>query len=161
MRIVVLSDTHVESGMGKLPPQIYKALNDADLIIHAGDIVSLDVVTELKGYAPVEAVSGNMDPWSVAGTLPNVKVIEVEGYRIGIAHGIGAPAGLAERVQAHFPPGTVDVIVFGHSHQPMVEQRGDVLFVNPGSPTDKRWAPYNSYAIIKIDGDISAEIVRL
>lgn len=161
MKIVVLSDTHVESGMGKLPAQIYEAVKDADLIMHAGDIVTMDVVEELKAYAPIEAVRGNMDPWHVAEKLPDHKVLNVEGYRIGLAHGIGAPDGLEERVLAHFAPGSVDVIVYGHSHQPKIEMRDDVLFINPGSPTDRRWAPFNSYAIITIDDDIHAEIVRI
>lgn len=161
MKIACISDTHVEGGMGKLPAALYEGLRGVDLILHAGDIVSVDVIEELKLIAPVEAVAGNMDGWDVARLLPEKKVIQAERFRIGLTHGGGKVPGLEERIIERFRDDGVDCIVYGHSHTPNVEWRGRLLLVNPGSPTDRRWAPYNSYAIIRVDDELKADIIRL
>ena len=162
MRIVCISDTHVPSGMGKLPPALYEALKGADLIIHAGDLTSPDIIEELGAYAPVEAVVGNMDGADLAETLPDGKVINAGGLTIAIAHGSGPPEGIEDRLLEKYRPGEIDILVYGHSHNPNIERRSGVLLVNPGSPTDKRWAPYTSYAVINIlDEGVGAEIIKL
>jgi putative phosphoesterase len=160
MKVICISDTHAD-GMGKLPAALYDALKTADLILHAGDITSPEVIEELKAIAPVEAVAGNMDGWDISNHYPEKKVIEAGGFRIGITHGAGRVTNIEERVLAIFEGDNVDCIVFGHSHHAVVKQHGRVLLVNPGSPTDKRWAPYNSYAVLELTDKISAEIVRL
>jgi len=161
MKIGVVSDTHISHGMGKLPKALYEGLKGVDLILHAGDIVSMDVLEELKLIAPVEAVAGNMDGWDVARTLPEKKVVQAGKFRIGITHGYGKVHDIEERVIKAFEGEGVDCIVFGHSHKAIVERHGAVLLVNPGSPTDRTWASYNSYAFIHTNGEITAEIVRL
>jgi putative phosphoesterase len=161
MKIGCVSDTHIAGGMGKLPKALYEGLKGVDLILHAGDIVSLDVIEDLGLIAPVEAVAGNMDPWGVADKLPEKKVITAGRFKIGLVHGGGKLPGMEERILARFTGDDIDCLVYGHSHNPKVEKRGKVLLVNPGSPTDKTWAPYNSFAIITVDGEISAEIVRI
>ena len=159
MKIYVISDTHVPVVARELPPELLRAMNDAQLIIHAGDLVELSVLEELRAIAPVEAVFGNMDGWATRRPLSAKKVVEAQGKRIGLVHGAGAPWSLPERVLREFE--NVDIIVFGHSHQPLREQRGQVLLFNPGSPTDTRFAPYRSYGIIEIGESVKAEIVRL
>ena len=161
MKIGCVSDTHIAGGMGKLPKALLEGLKGVDLILHAGDIVSLDVVEELKLIAPVEAVAGNMDPWEVAHALPDKKVLTVGRFRIGLIHGGGKVPGMEERILAQFEGDGIDCLVYGHSHNPKVERRGKVLLVNPGSPTDKTWAPYNSFAIINVNDELTAEIVRI
>jgi len=160
MKVLCISDTHAD-GMGKLPAALYDALKTADLILHAGDITSPSVIDELKAIAPVEAVAGNMDGWDISNHHPDKKVVEAGGFRIGITHGAGRVTNIEERVLAIFENDNVDCIVFGHSHHPVVTWHGRVLLVNPGSPTDKRWAPYNSYAVLELTDKITAEIVRL
>ena len=160
MKVICISDTHVD-GMGKLPAALYDALKTADLIIHAGDITSPSVIEELMSMAPVEAVAGNMDGWDISNYHPKKKVVEAGGFRIGITHGAGRVTNIEERVLAIFEGDNVDCIVFGHSHNPVVSRHGRVLLVNPGSPTDKRWAPYISYAVLELTDNITAEIVRL
>ena len=162
MKIFCISDTHISNGTGKLPKTLYNGLKGADLILHAGDITSMDVIEELSAIAPIEAVAGNMDGWDIAGKLPESRVIEAAGFKIGLAHGGGSVADIEDRVIRRFEQDGVDCIVFGHSHKALVKWVGRVLLVNPGSPTDKRCAPYNSYAVITADTDgISAEIIRL
>ena len=160
MKVICVSDTHAD-GMGKLPAALYDALKTADLILHAGDITSPDVLEELKAIAPVEAVAGNMDGWDITNHHPDKKVVEAGGFRIGITHGAGRVTNIEERVLAIFENDNVDCIVFGHSHHAVVSQHGRVLLVNPGSPTDKRWAPYNSVAILVVGEDMRAEIIRI
>lgn len=161
MTIGVVSDTHVSGGMGKLPRALYEGLEGVDLILHAGDIVSMDVIDELSQIAPVEAVSGNMDGWDVARDLPEKKIVQAGRYRIGLMHRAGVVQGMEERLIEIFSGDDVDCIVYGHSHNPNIERRGKVLLVNPGSPTDRTWAPYNSYALIHAGDELSAEIIRL
>src|SRR5512143_2874966 len=100
MRIGCVSDTHIPGGLGKLPKALYEGLKGVDLILHAGDIVSLDVIEDLGHIAPVEAVAGNMDPWGVADKLPVKKVISAGRFRIGLVHGGGKLPGMEERILA-------------------------------------------------------------
>ena len=160
MKIGCVSDTHVE-GMGRLPKALLDGLKGVDLILHAGDITSLDVLDELRLIAPTEAVAGNMDGWDVSSRLPEKKVIPAGRFRIGLVHGGGRVPGMEERILKLFDGDGIDCLVYGHSHNPKVERRGAVLLVNPGSPTDRTWAPYNSYAIIYVGDEVRAEIIRL
>ena len=90
-------------------------------------------------------------------TLPEQKILTLDGKRIAIIHGFGPPAGLPERLLKLFEK--IDCLVFGHSHQPMNEYRNGVLLFNPGSPTDKRYAPYKSYGILEVnENGIKGEI---
>jgi len=161
MKIACISDTHIPGGMGMLPMALYEGLKGADLILHAGDITSLDVIEELKLIAPVEAVAGNMDGWEVARTLPEKKIVQAGRFRIGLIHGGGRVPGMEDRILKIFEEDNIDCLVYGHSHKANVERRGNVLLVNPGSPTDRTWAQYNSYAVIHADDELSAEIIRL
>jgi len=162
MRIVVISDTHIPERAKELPPQLISALKEASLIVHAGDICEYWVVEELRSFAPIFAVQGNMDRADVKAKLKKEEVFEVAGQRIGLVHGWGPPWGIEERVGKVFESASLDVIIFGHTHQPFKKMIGGVLYFNPGSPTDTVFAPYFSYGVIDIaDGMIQrAEIVR-
>lgn len=158
MRIGVLSDTHSR----QLPPQVLEAFSQVDLIIHAGDFCALADYQDLKRIRPVEAVSGNMDAADLARQLPHRKIINCEGIAIGIFHGEGAPRFLLSRVQDEFSKEDVAAVVFGHSHHPVNEKKGNILFFNPGSPTDTIFAPYRSYGILEVSKQgISGQIIRL
>ncbi|MGC2422824.1 MAG: metallophosphoesterase family protein [Nitrospirota bacterium] len=161
MNIVCISDTHIEKGNKGLPAALLEALSGADLILHAGDITSLDVIDELKTYAPVEAVAGNMDGWEVSNNLPEKRIIQAGKFKIGLIHGGGSVRDLEDRVIRKFRDDKVDCIVYGHSHRANIEKRDNILLVNPGSPTDRAHAPWNSYAVITVDEELKAEIVRL
>ena len=94
--------------------------------------------------------------------FPRRECLRGGGVRVGLVHGEGGPKGIVERVLKHFAGDAVRVVVFGHSHQALVEEREGVLAVNPGSPTDGRWAPYHSVAVLQIEeGKAEARIVRI
>ena len=162
MRAVVLSDTHIRRGASRrLPDAVYAALESADVILHAGDLVVGDVLDELSGFAPVHAVLGNNDH-ELFGVLPERLTVDVGGVLVAIVHDSGARGGRAERVRRWFPD--AGVVVYGHSHEPddSVGRDGLRLF-NPGSPTERRRQPIHTYGELDVvDGEIrSLRVVPL
>lgn len=162
MKIGVIADTHIPDRAKEIPKEILEDFKNADLIIHAGDLVDLAVLDKLKSVCKhVKAVWGNMDPYEVRKKLPEKEILEVGGYRIGVMHGYGSPAKLIDFLASSFKNDKVDLIIFGHAHTSFNEKKGDILFFNPGSPTDKVFSPYNSYGIIEINDKIEAKIIKL
>lgn len=161
-KIVVISDTHISDTAQKLPVRLVEELKTADLCIHAGDFVGKHAVAEIERYAKLVGVKGNMDGEDI--TFPRKTVITLEGMKIGIIHGQGAPAALPEYSARQFcGEKDIRIVIFGHSHRPFNETRGGVLLCNPGSPTDTIYTDLNSFGIIKIDKEkvVSCRIVTL
>lgn len=150
MRVAVLSDTHAPRRWRSCPPAVAEHLHGADVILHAGDVCTADVLDELAGYAPVRAVCGNNDgPDVVAWGAPETLELDLDGLRVGMIHDSGAAAGRTARMRRRFP--SADLVVFGHSHIPM-DQTGDgVRIFNPGSPTDKRRQPRGTMGLLHIE----------
>lgn len=160
MRIAVLSDTHIPIAAADLPKEVYDGIIGVDMILHAGDLVELEVLDKLSKIAPVRAVCGNMDNDNVCSKLPKKDVIKIGSISLGLIHGWGPPAGLIELTKCEFKD--VNAIIFGHSHHPLSQTEDGILFFNPGSPTDKVFAPYNSYGILEIkDREILPTIIRI
>ena len=120
-----------------------RRLGDADLILHAGDVVAASVLEELAELAPVEAVCGNMDEPELQESLPARRVVEVGGARIGMVHVPGPAVGRPERLAALFPG--CDAVVYGHTHV------GRLWILNPGSPTERRRAPARSMLVLEAE----------
>ncbi len=159
MKIGVLSDTHVPSIAAALPPVIYTLFKDVDLILHAGDIVHLSVLDELRAIAPVEAVAGNMDDSEVHARLPVKQILTLGRFRAGLIHGKFKIDTQREMIRKEFDD--VDLIVYGHSHTAFWGRVDGVYFLNPGSPTDTVHARYKSVAILEVGEDLKAEIIRI
>lgn len=158
LTIGVLSDTHIPKVGKDLPEPLLKRFQQVDLIIHAGDLINLEVIDLLSTLAPVHGVCGNMDPVEVKQVLPNRLTLSLEGVNIGVTHGWGPSEGLIQRIRPLFPE--CQGIIFGHSHQPICQWVDGIFFLNPGSPTDKRFSPENSFAILTIEGmKIQGEII--
>lgn len=158
MKIGVVSDTH-----GKfLPQQMIDDFKNVDFIIHAGDIGNIAEYKLFASMKEIKAVYGNMDDSDVCSKLPKRQIIACGKFRIGLFHGEGSSKNLFNRVKAEFKNDNVDVVVFGHSHKPFNEKIGNVFYFNPGSPTDKIFAPYCSYGILDVAEDgISGRIIRV
>jgi putative phosphoesterase len=162
MKIGVISDTHIPVMRHNLPAQLLGALKGCDLVLHAGDLIELWVLDDLKKISKIEAVSGNMDSPKVRSVLQEKKVIKLGGKKICLMHGYGSPDNLERIMKKEFFSQKPDIIVFGHSHRPTNKYIDGVLFFNPGSVTDTVFAPYRSYGIIEIvDGKIGATIHKL
>ena len=161
MRVVVLSDTHIRRGTRRrLPDVAYDAIDQADVILHAGDVVQEDLLHELSGFAPVHAVLGNNDH-ELGGLLPETRVLDLAGVRVGMIHDSGPRAGREARLRHRFPD--ADLVVFGHSHIPIdtVGLDGQRLF-NPGSPTQRRRQPHRTFGVLDLDhGKLRADVVEL
>ena len=139
MLIGLISDTHIPDRARVIPEKVLTSFKDVDLIIHAGDLTTTRVIDELEEIAPVIAIQGNMD--RVAGLkLPNAKVIEAEGVKIGVVHGEVYPRGDTQQLLYLARQLGVNILVSGHSHQPKIEQVENVLLLNPGSPIVPRLA---------------------
>ena len=151
MRIGVLSDTHVIS-LAEIPEQILTALAKVNLIVHTGDFVAKGVLDGLKQIGKVRAVRGNMDSEELKRVLPEKELLRIEGKRIGITHGWGAPYGIEDRVRGMFED--VDIIIFGHSHQSKNEVKKGILFFNPGRARD-------SFGILTVGEEVKGEIIKL
>jgi len=159
-RIGVISDTHIPKTAPDIPRVIYDEFRNLDLILHAGDLVEMQLLEKLQNIAPTHAVRGNMDTPEVRSALPEKDIIKVAGTRIGLIHGYGPPAKLIETVSKEFK--RVDVIVFGHSHMPFCEKLKKTLFFNPGTPTDKIFATRNTFGILEVGEDgIRGRIIKL
>jgi putative phosphoesterase len=157
-RIVALSDTHLEKKT-QLSPGLAELLSGADMILHAGDFVSLEIHSALAEIGRLEAVCGNADSPELKRLLPVRKTIEVGGIRIGLVHRASHSFDTTGAEMMAREMG-VDVLVFGHIHRPIVE-KGDKLLICPGSPTFPRQsAPSIAELEIK-DGHISGRIVPL
>ncbi|MEA2902361.1 MAG: uncharacterized protein QOH36_2248 [Actinomycetota bacterium] len=148
--VVILSDTHIHrGGSRRLPDAAYAHLERADVVLHAGDVVTGVVLDELRGFAPVHAVLGNNDH-ELVGVLPEVLELDLDGVRVGMVHDSGDASGRARRMRRKFPDS--DVVVFGHSHIPWLEPGVDgQLLLNPGSPTERRRQPVHTLATFDVD----------
>lgn len=160
MEILVLTDTHVRADRRRdLPAEVWDAADRAHLILHAGDVVAASLLDDLAARAPLRAVLGNNDA-GLEARLPEQDEVEVEGVRIALVHDSGPAKGRSARLHRRFPD--ADLVVFGHSHQPLDEEGidGQRLF-NPGSCTERRRAPHRTYGLLHVDdGRITDRQIR-
>jgi hypothetical protein len=155
MLIGLVSDTH-----GLLRPELFRALEGVDHILHAGDLGDIELLAELEAIAPVTAVRGNTDGRDVRDRLPAVATTRLAGVDVVVVHGdqFGSPTPAA--VARAYP--TAGLVVFGHSHVPVIERVGTVLAVNPGSAGPKRFNLPTTIAVATAEaGSIEARLVSL
>lgn len=160
MLIGLISDTHIPDRARIIPQNVLDAFKDVDLIIHAGDLTIQAVIDELEKIAPVLAIQGNMD--RVAGLdLPKARTIDVEGVKIGVAHGEVYPRADTQQLLYLAKQLDVDILVTGHSHQPKIEQVEDVLLLNPGSPIVPRLADRTVMLLEINNKNVDVEIIKI
>jgi putative phosphoesterase len=162
VRVAVLSDTHSPRFWKGCPPAVAAHLQGADLILHAGDVCTADVLDELAGFAPVRVVLGNNDrPDVAAWGAPETLELDLAGVRVAMVHDSGPAAGRMARLRRRFP--RADLVVFGHSHIPFDQTEGGLRIFNPGSPTDKRRQPHRTLGELTVadGGLLAARILEL
>src|SRR5262245_57993261 len=148
MRLGIISDTH-----GLLRPQVLEVFREVDHILHGGDVGRLDIITELQALAPVTAVYGNTDGFDIRARLPQVAEIELEGFPIVVTHGdqFGSPNPAA--LHDAFPQ--ADIIIFGHSHRPLLELVDKTVTVmNPGGAGAPRFGIPPSIGLLELEAGI-------
>jgi putative phosphoesterase len=149
MLIAAISDTHLPRGRRRIPDACLERLAAADLILHAGDISTAEVLREIEAIGPpVKAVHGNVDSAELRAQLPEALEISTpDGARIGMVHDAGPSTRRIERMRKRFPE--AHAVVFGHSHIPLHEERDGFQIFNPGSPTDRRRQPRHTMGIAR------------
>jgi uncharacterized protein len=159
MLLALISDTHIAGPSRRLPDVCVEMVASSDLVVHAGDFMTEQVLDELEAIGPpVVGVYGNMDGVELRRRLPAQTVIELPGTSLGVIHDAGPAVGRLERLRARFPD--AGAVVFGHSHMPLHESRQGFQIFNPGSPTERRRAPRHSMGIARVgDGTIAFEHV--
>lgn len=147
-----MADTHIPRRARDLPERLWQAVDGADVVVHAGDWVCVELLDALLARSHrLIGVVGNNDGPPLRGRLPEVATVELGGVRLAVVHDTGAARGREQRCAAQFPD--TDVLVFGHSHIPWdtVAPSG-LRLLNPGSPTDRRRQPTCSWMTAEING---------
>lgn len=147
MRLAILSDTH-----GLLRPQVLEQVKNADAILHGGDINKPDIVKELQQYAPLYIVRGNNDKdW--AADLPHDLTVPLGGVTFFMVH---------NKKEASPDLTDVNVVVFGHSHKYLQEEKDGVLWLNPGSCGPRRFHQEITMMMAEVEnGKISVEKILI
>ena len=161
MRLLITADTHVPQRAGDLPPALWAEVDKADVVVHAGDWVSVDLLDQLvPRAAQLVGVYGNNDGPDLRARLPEVAHALLDGVRIAVVHETGPAAGRERRCAVRFPD--ADVLVFGHSHIPWDTTASSGLrLLNPGSPTDRRRQPYCTWMTAQVaDGRLTAVVMH-
>lgn len=156
--IGVVADTHLSAARTSLPEPLVAGLGEVDVILHAGDVTSVEALALFEDLAPVRAVVGNNDSAALQRQLPLRRYFRFGRFRVGLMHGHGLGRLTARQATERVMVGEVDLAIFGHSHRPLCEQVGGTILFNPGSATNKRWEPQFSYGIVRIDREIQPDL---
>ncbi len=149
----MISDTH-----GLVRPEVFTALDGVALILHAGDVGGQDVLAQLQAIAPLHAVYGNTDPRGEPGLRAQL-TLTLEGRSIHVSHGheLGSPT--PERLLARYD---ADIVIYGHTHRPLIEEHGARLVINPGAAGPRRFDLKPSVARLTMEPDrVNAELIWL
>jgi len=157
MRVLLLADTHVPTRARQLPEQVWREVEAADLVVHAGDWAVPELLDELEDRsAALLACWGNNDGAELRRRLPEVARAELEGVRVAVVHETGQSRGRDERMRAAYPD--TDLLVFGHSHIPWDGAADGLRLLNPGSPTDRRRQPHCTYLTLTLSAGTVADV---
>jgi putative phosphoesterase len=158
VRVLLISDTHLPHRGTDLPTPVWDAVDAADVVIHAGDWVSVDLLDRLdERAARLVGCWGNNDGSELRARLPERADVTLAGVRFTVVHETGAATGREARMASRYPE--TDVLVFGHSHIPWDASTATGLrLLNPGSPTDRRRQPHCTYMTAEVDGGTLGEV---
>ncbi len=155
MRIGVISDTH-----GLLRPDVFTVFAGVEQILHAGDVGPPDLLIELGALAPVTAVYGNTDGLALRNRLPDTVSLELDGVRVVLLHGDQFGSPTPEGLAAAHP--AADLVVYGHTHRPLLQQVESVTVLNPGSAGPRRFKIPPTVALLEVqEGRLTSRMVEL
>jgi putative phosphoesterase len=160
MLIGVISDTHIPERASKIPEMVFKTFEDVDIILHAGDLVSLTVRKQLEELAPTKCVMGNMDRYHGLN-LPKQMFLEVDGVRIGLNHGEVYPRGDTQQLRYIGLEMEVEFLITGHTHWSFIHELKDMVLLNPGSPTVPRLSDPTIMLLKVKNGNLDVNIVKI
>ncbi|MCC7558831.1 MAG: metallophosphoesterase [Methanobacterium sp.] len=160
MLIGVISDTHIPERSIYIPEKVFEIFENVDLILHAGDLVSLQVKDQLEEIAPTICVQGNMDRYKGL-KLPEREKLDLEGIPIGLAHGEVFPRGDTQQLRYIGLEMGVEVLITGHTHWSFIKELPDMLLLNPGSPTVPRLSDPSVMIIDLKERKLDAKIVKI
>jgi uncharacterized protein len=148
VRLGIISDTH-----GLLRPEVFQVFKQVDHILHAGDVGDAQILIELEALAPVTAVYGNVDPPEIRARLPQVATVELDGFAIIVTH--GDQYGHPTPAQLHDAFPRAEIIVYGHTHKPLLELVDrTVTVMNPGGAGQPRFGIRPSVGILELEAGI-------
>ena len=158
MRLLLISDTHVPNRARDIPAVVWDAIDEADVVLHAGDWMAPELLDRLQDRARLlVACWGNNDGDELRARLPERADVTLGGLRFTVTHEAGVSAGRDERMARLYPD--TDVLVFGHSHIPWDATASTGLrLLNPGSPTDRRRQPFCTYMTARVDDGVLTEV---
>lgn len=159
----LIADTHIPARARSIPKRVFEIFENVDFIVHAGDLVELAVIDELEQLAPVLAVYGNMDGPEVSGALPKLNSLKIFDWKIGVIHDPGALFGMG-KMREIVKQNDFNVLIYGHTHNSSIKWDRDILFINPGSPTNPipPFITKPSVALVRITKNtITPEIVHI
>ena len=161
MRLAIISDTHLPRGARSIPEACLQQCREADVILHAGDLIDVAVLEDLRALGPpVHAVHGNIDSAAVRALLPGRLEVVLDGVRIGMVHSPGPAIDRLRVLRLAFP--RCDAVVFGHTHLPQHEELDGFQIFNPGSPTDRRRQAHHTMGFARIEGTtLTFELIDL
>lgn len=151
MKIGIISDTHARKNISRLTDIITSRFKDVDIIMHAGDYTTSKVIYMIKKFKPFAGVFGNNDGDDVKKLVKEKEIYTAFNKRIGLCHSYGNGDKALDCAYDIFKDDNVDIIIFGHSHQPIITTKGRILMLNPGSLTHKKSGGWNSYIILTIE----------
>jgi putative phosphoesterase len=157
-KVGVLSDTHLSRVTKDLREIIDRHLSGVEMILHAGDYVSSELVQFFKRMN-FRGVHGNMDVPEVKGSLPEKEIIQVGPWKVGLIHGWGPAEGIEDRIRVEFLD--VDVIVYGHAHRSANHTKDGILLFNPGTATGYTPSGTNSVGVLEFGESIKGEIIEI
>jgi len=158
--IMLISDTHLPTRAREIPQKVWDYMEKVDLVIHAGDFVSLEVVERIEEITKLVGVCGNMDFTEVRERLPPINFTKVSGKRIGVIHDAGIFT--TEKMERIAKEKKFDILVFGHTHKQFLMEKDGITYVNPGSPTNP--IPFSlppSFALMKMGRKVEINFVKV
>jgi len=158
MKIGVISDTHLREPHPEFKRIIEFHFKDVEKIFHAGDFVDWSIAEYLSSLKELIAVCGNMDSQDIRKAFPQKRIVEIEGFKIGLIHGGGLPLGIESRIRGEFDE--ADVIVYGHTHTPANHQVKNIYLFNPGSAT-RSFINQTTLGILHLGEKIEGEIIKI